>query len=356
MGHLKAVTLTALVVLALVGCGGGGGGGGTPVPVPTITSVSPDTGTTVGGTPVTITGTNFLALGAGPNVVIFDGMSALSVVTVNDTTITCLSPAHADGLISVVVQNLLGQATLTDCFTYESRFLYAADGKTGLAGNLYRIDPATGASTVIGPIGYAITGLALAADGTLYGSEATQSGNQGDASLIRINKTTGAGTPVGLLFDGSINHHSTADLTFVGDRLIGWTESGDDPIEIDEATGAVTVIGDSGVSSSGSGIAMAPDGTLYFLPGRVNGSLYTINPTTGVGFEGPALSGGTYDNFNSMCFLDGVCYAIDTQDLGSTGSLQVLVTINTTTGAITPIGPVPTPIDSLVGAMPVTAP
>lgn len=351
-----ALALLALAMVALASCGGGGGG--TPVPVPTIAAVSPDTGTSAGGTAVTITGTNFLAVGAGANIVIFDGTSATGVATVNDTTITCVAPPHTAGLVPVIVQNLLGQATLADAFTYEDRFLFAADGKTGEPGNLYRIDPDTGADALVGPIGFAITGLAMAADGTLYGTEATQSGNRGVARLVMINKTTGAGTVVGDLTDSSTttNHTSTADCTFVGDRLLGWTETGDDLIEIDEATGSVTVVGDSGVSSSGSGTAMAPDGTLYFVPGRVNGNLYTINPITGIGFEGPALSGGTYDNINSMCFLRGTLYAIDTQDLGSTTSLQTLVTINVTTGVITPIGAIPTAIDSLVGAIPVTPP
>jgi IPT/TIG domain len=56
---------------------------------PTITSINPTTGVFAGGTAVTITGTGFQA-GA---TVKFDGVLATSVVVVNDTTITCVTPA-----------------------------------------------------------------------------------------------------------------------------------------------------------------------------------------------------------------------------------------------------------------------
>ncbi|MCO4771506.1 MAG: hypothetical protein KDA24_15850, partial [Deltaproteobacteria bacterium] len=52
-------------------------------------------------------------------------------------------------------------------------------------------------------------------------------GNQGNGRLISINPETGAGTAVGDLLDGGTGtyHSSTADRTFVGDRMIGWSET-----------------------------------------------------------------------------------------------------------------------------------
>ena len=134
------------------------------------------------------------------------------------------------------------------------------------------------------------------------------------------------------------------------DKLLGWSETGDDAITIDTSTGEVSVIGDSGVSSSGSGIAVDTVGTIWFIPGRVNGNLYIINPLTGLGFQGPALSGGTYDNINSLTFFNGQLFGVDTQDQGTTSSLQNLVRINTTTGVMTTIGPLPTGIDSIAAS------
>jgi len=52
--------------------------------------------------------------------VTFGGVSATSIVTVNDTTITCTTPAGAAGAVNVVVTNNWGSATLVSGFTYVS--------------------------------------------------------------------------------------------------------------------------------------------------------------------------------------------------------------------------------------------
>ena len=126
----------------------------------------------------------------------------------------------------------------------------------------------------------------------------------------------------------------------------GWSGDGLSCTDVDEcATGSFAC--DSGVSSSGSGLAASADGVLWFAPGRVNSSIHTIDPNTGVGFEGPALSGGTHDNINSLVWIDGVLYGVDTIDAGSAESEQVLMTIDTGTGVITPLFPIPIGISGL---------
>jgi len=84
---------------------------------PTLASVVPSSGPETGGTAVTLTGTGFTADSPGPNAVTFDGVSATSIVTVNDTTITCVTPAGS-GTVDVVVTNNFGAVTLTNGFTY----------------------------------------------------------------------------------------------------------------------------------------------------------------------------------------------------------------------------------------------
>ena len=64
-------------------------------PAPTVTSISPSSGTTLGGTSVTITGTNF----TGATAVTIGGTAATGVVVVNATTITAITPAHAAGAV-----------------------------------------------------------------------------------------------------------------------------------------------------------------------------------------------------------------------------------------------------------------
>ena len=87
-------------------------------PAPTVSSVSPATGPSTGGTSVTITGTGFSNNSPGTNTVTFDGNAATSVVTVSDTSITCDTPAGANGPVDVVVSNDNGVATLSSGFTY----------------------------------------------------------------------------------------------------------------------------------------------------------------------------------------------------------------------------------------------
>jgi hypothetical protein len=89
--------------------------GYTYVPAPTVTAISPTSGTTGGGTAVTITGT---ALISGATVTI-GGTTATSVVWVSSTSITAVTPAHAAGLVDVVVTNpTTDVATGTGLFTY----------------------------------------------------------------------------------------------------------------------------------------------------------------------------------------------------------------------------------------------
>jgi len=71
----------------------------------TVTSVSPKSGPTTGGTAVTVTGSNFVA-GA---TVSFGGAAAGSVVVVSPTKITASTPAHKQGAVTVVVTSPNGQ-------------------------------------------------------------------------------------------------------------------------------------------------------------------------------------------------------------------------------------------------------
>lgn len=84
-----------------------------PDVTPTIVQVDPAIGDIFGGTPVTITGTNFL----GVTSVTFGGTAA-TVMFSDATTILVTAPAHAAGLVDVVVTTPDGTATLEDGFKY----------------------------------------------------------------------------------------------------------------------------------------------------------------------------------------------------------------------------------------------
>ena len=89
---------------------------------PTVTGVSPSSGSTGGGTSVTITGTNFapgatVTFGAGRQG--GDGnASATNVVVVSSTQITCITPAGNAGAVDVAVTVNGETGTLTSGFTY----------------------------------------------------------------------------------------------------------------------------------------------------------------------------------------------------------------------------------------------
>ena len=84
-------------------------------PAPTVATVSPTAGPGTGGTAVTISGTGFLS-GA---VVRFGGTAATAVNVVGSTSITARTPAHAAGVVNVVVTNTDGQsATLVNGYTF----------------------------------------------------------------------------------------------------------------------------------------------------------------------------------------------------------------------------------------------
>jgi hypothetical protein len=83
---------------------------------PAVCSISPKSGPPAGGTPITVTGNNFVA-GA---TLTLGGVSATGVTVVNSTTITATTPAHALGKVSVVVTNPNAQnGTLTNGYQYK---------------------------------------------------------------------------------------------------------------------------------------------------------------------------------------------------------------------------------------------
>ncbi|MGZ6309829.1 MAG: IPT/TIG domain-containing protein, partial [Bdellovibrionota bacterium] len=83
---------------------------------PTVTSVSPSGGPLAGGTTITITGTGFYAL---PSSILVGGSSCTSPALLNSTTLTCVTPAHGSGLVTVQVNNPDGQiGSLANAFSY----------------------------------------------------------------------------------------------------------------------------------------------------------------------------------------------------------------------------------------------
>ena len=222
----------------------------------------------------------------------------------------------------------------------------------GATSSLYVIDPTTGVGTPIGNIGFGITGLAFhPITGELYGTQGgVPGGGPGafDRNLIRINRTTGAGTiigPIGLGFGG------IADIAFRADgTLFGWSENTDALITINLTTGQGTLVGtDPGISTRGSGLAFNAAGILHLAGNNGNGPLRTVNTATGLTTVGPTLTGAPHPTqpIPAMKFhpVTDVLYAVNRQVAG-TGT-TFLITINTTNGQVTTIGPTVSRLDGL---------
>ncbi|GAT61626.1 leucine-rich repeat protein [Paludibacter jiangxiensis] len=84
--------------------------------LPNITSISPTSGTTAGGTTVTITGTNL----TGATAVKFGSTNAASFTVNSDTQITATSPARSAGAVDITVTTAGGTSATSsaDQFTY----------------------------------------------------------------------------------------------------------------------------------------------------------------------------------------------------------------------------------------------
>ena len=135
--------------------------------------------------------------------------------------------------------------------------LFGVDG-----GTLFKISQSTGATATLGSLGSFVNGLVFGPDGTLYGS--------GDNKLYKINTTSGQASLIGSMGIAQ----SAGDLAFFKGQLYLASNLG--LALVNPTTGAASVIG--GLTDA-FGLASTAD-ALFGVKGT---SIYSINPTTGVG-------------------------------------------------------------------------
>jgi hypothetical protein len=171
-----------------------------PPPPPIVTGISPNTGTALGGTTVTITGTGFT------NVVYvsFGGYAAQSFTINSDTSITVVTPAlYYDGTVDITVQTLASgwsNTTPADQFTYAD----AAPTVTGVSPNT---GSAAGGDTVT------ITGTGFTnAYGVSFGGVSASFTVNSDGSITAVTPAGNTGTvDVTVSAYGGTSATSTAD-------------------------------------------------------------------------------------------------------------------------------------------------
>ena len=163
-------------------------------PAPTVSKVSPSSGSTAGGSAISITGTGFLA-GA---TVKLGGSSATGVTVVSSTSITATTPAHSAGSASIVVTNTDGQSgTLTNGYSYvnpapsvSAVTPNAGPGAGGAAVTITGTNFLTGATVSFG--GTAATGVTVVSSTSITAT--TPSHPAGTVNVVVINSDNQSGS------------------------------------------------------------------------------------------------------------------------------------------------------------------
>jgi hypothetical protein len=151
-----------------------------PSAAPTITAVSPNTGPSLGGTGVVITGTNF---GAGASVW-FGATRAASTVVVNGTTINAVTAASAPGLFDVRVTNTDGLSAIAS-----AAFQYFDSTAT-----VSSVLPGAGLTTGGTSVTITGTGFVAGTEVRFGGTAATSVTVVGPTSIVAVTPAGAAGT------------------------------------------------------------------------------------------------------------------------------------------------------------------
>jgi hypothetical protein len=247
---------------------------------------------------------------------------------------------------------------LTGSAWSQSIFGAAYSGPGGPA-TLYVISPTTGAAAAIGPIGAAtVSSIAFAPDGvTLYGVGIVGLAN---FDLIKINTSTGAGTPIG----ATGLRGPCQDMAFRSDGTLFCYSLGG-IFTINTSTGVATLVGLSGGFPDGNGLAFL--GNVLYTANQ--NELDTINQSTGAAtlaiplIYSSAFGAGESRAAGMKFHPNGTLYAAVTtggqRGVASTSSLGI---ININTGAVIRVGPTAAGMDALaissvtLAASPVPAP
>ena len=232
----------------------------------TLASITPDSGPTAGGTPVTILGAGF----TGATAVTFGGVPAAAFAVVDDGTLTAVTPAHADGPTDVVVQ-------VSGAPSNPLTFTFVAPGAPVLAA----IDPSSGLTdggTTVVITGSGFTG----ATGVQFGlAPGTDVSVDSDTQITATTPANVAG-PVDVVVqhpDGDSNPLTFTYLEAAAPDITG----------IEPAVGPVT--GGTPVTLTGAGFTDATGVTFDGLPGAA----FEVVSDTEIVVTSPAHPVGTVE-------------------------------------------------------------
>ncbi|REJ96181.1 MAG: hypothetical protein DWQ34_04640 [Planctomycetota bacterium] len=245
-----------------------------PPLIPAISSVTPNSGQTTGGTAVTISGSGFAA-GA---TVTFGGVPATGVTVSSSTSISCVTPANMPGGCDVKVTNPDGQfATQAGGFVYTS--------PPPLIPTIFSVTPGTGPTTGATAVTINGSGFALGASVTFGGVPAA---GVSVSSSTLITCTTPANMPGGC--DVRVTNPDTQSATSAG----GFVYTSPPPLipTISSVTpNSGPTAGETSVTITGSGFATGAD--VKF--GGISATGVTVASSTSISCSTPANMPGGCD-------------------------------------------------------------
>jgi len=320
---------------------------------PTITSISMSTSSNFGGTTITVVGTGFVNNAAGTNTVTIDGTPATGVVVVDDMNLTCVTPAGPAGSAPLALTNANG--TATSPYSLSEPILVADGGGNPVPAtwDLWAFDPITTSVHMVGPIGFGLTSMDFdPVTGTLFGF--TAPGALGPPrQLISINPVTGAGTLIASTLDAGAVNHLLQGASYVGNIMHGVDGPGANLVTVNTTTGLVTILFPGRPLAPGGGFAADATSTNVFYMTADVGPLDSVNIGTGAFTPGPLLNGFSAPGgrVGAAAFHQGTLYGLHAPSPGGGGSPRHILSVNTTTGLLTAVGPVlPSPHASAIAS------
>ena len=192
------------------------------------------------------------------------------------------------------------------------------------ASTLVELNPATGAIVrTIGGVGYTVNGMTYdTSTGILYGTTGFESPILGNA-LIRIDMTTGAGTPVA----SSAGSYVNVPTLSPSGTLFAWSKGPASPnrlVIIDKSTGIATIVGNPQLQALAHSLAFDTSGRLWLL--NDGGNLYRLDPTTAVASLQGRVDGLPHDHAHHGAINpgDGLLYGLTSKNAETEPSLAVI--------------------------------
>jgi len=223
--------------------------------------------------------------------------------------------------------------------------LYAVTGAGGGSSNefctppnsqLYTLNPATAAATLVAPIlvgatpVQSVTGIAIhPTTGQMY-AVASPCDNFGLSTLYSVDKATGAATVIGSV--GSLVNAQIPDISFDPfGNLYGWNESGDDLIKIDITNGTFTQVGECNCSTASTGLAISSAGAMYMKDSNV---LNRMSHVAGTIVDSVSMSSFAH---NMLSFSPTDVLYTGVRDVAGPTAFT-LMTVDIATGNVTTVG------------------